>query len=270
MTRPGRDPPGHPLGPRLPDFLKSPLLGGWGFFLSCLRELGKKAQLPRLLHQRAISALAQCRAGRRIPIASSRCRQRQRRSEVRSVSEALILGGLERALNFDARCAKRHIHGCVQLIAAQVAGLACRADPLELKAGKRGRSRQVFDSILEGARNGSDDRLLIGGIQWSRCWRTASSCRGPQGCHARKCMRCPSLQVGLCPSLPASFNSPDSHDCKTGKAGFHFGADPVQWRACPSLMARARLLRVLPSDTGTQTRIRSFCGGEGPPKQIHR
>ena len=43
-------------------------------------ELGERSQFPRLLHQRVISALAQCRAGRRIPMASSRCRQRQRRA----------------------------------------------------------------------------------------------------------------------------------------------------------------------------------------------
>ena len=100
--RPGRDPPGHPPGPRLPDISKSPLSGGWGVFLSCLIELGKRAQLLRLLHQRAISPLAQCRAGLRIPIASSRCHPRQRRSEVRSASEALILGWLLASTEF--RC----------------------------------------------------------------------------------------------------------------------------------------------------------------------
>ena len=56
----------------------------------------------------------------------------------------------------------------------------------------------------------------------------------------------------LCPSLLESFNSPDSSDAETAKAGFYFGADPVQWRACLRRMARARLLRVLPSHTGSQ------------------
>ena len=72
-----------------------------------LKELGKRSKFPRLLHQRAISALARCRARRRIPIASSRSHQRQRRAETKSVIEALILGGLEQALNFDASCAER-------------------------------------------------------------------------------------------------------------------------------------------------------------------
>ena len=114
----------------------------------CLKDWGK----GRLSHQRGKSGLAQRRAGWRIPIASSTCSQRQRRSEVRSVIEALILGGLERALNFDASCGKRQIPGCARLIAAQAAGLACREDPLELNGDKRGRSRRFFDSIFEGAR----------------------------------------------------------------------------------------------------------------------
>ena len=48
--------------------------------LTCLKELVKRSQFRCLLHQRTISALAQCRARRRIAIASSRCRQRQRRA----------------------------------------------------------------------------------------------------------------------------------------------------------------------------------------------
>ena len=56
----------------------------------------------------------------------------------------------------------------------------------------------------------------------------------------------------LCLSLSESFNSPDSSDAETARAGFYFGADPVQRRACLRRMARARLLRVLPSDTGSQ------------------
>ena len=103
-----------------PVFSKDPLLGGWGVLLTCLEDLGKRSQLPpRLLHQRAIGALAQCRAWRRISIASSRCRQRQRRAD--SVIEALILGGLERTVNFDASCTKRQIPGCARLLAAQAA-----------------------------------------------------------------------------------------------------------------------------------------------------
>ena len=56
----------------------------------------------------------------------------------------------------------------------------------------------------------------------------------------------------LCTSLLESFNWPNSPDCEPGTADSYFGADPVQWRACPRRMARARLLRVLPSDTGAQ------------------
>ena len=56
----------------------------------------------------------------------------------------------------------------------------------------------------------------------------------------------------ICPSLPESFDSPDSSDAETAKAGLHFGAGPVQWRACLGRIARARLLRVLPSNTGSQ------------------
>ena len=52
----------------------------WGILLTCHKELGKWSQFPRLLHQRPIGALAQCLARRWIPIASSRCRQRQRRA----------------------------------------------------------------------------------------------------------------------------------------------------------------------------------------------
>ena len=68
------------------------LPGGWGVLLNCLEQLGKRSQFPRLLHQRALRALAKCRARRRIPIASSRCRQRQRRAEAKSV----IRGGRPR------------------------------------------------------------------------------------------------------------------------------------------------------------------------------
>ena len=135
---------------RVPNFSKSPLPGSWGVMLTCLRELGKKSKFSRLLHQSAISALAQCRTRRRIHIASSRSRQRQRRAETRSVIEALILGGLEQALNFDASCPERQIPGSARLLASQAAGLACREDPLEFKADKRGRSRQVFNSCVLG------------------------------------------------------------------------------------------------------------------------
>ena len=56
----------------------------------------------------------------------------------------------------------------------------------------------------------------------------------------------------LCPSLQEIFNSPDSSDAETVKAGFYFAADPVQWRAFLRRMARTRLLRVLPSNKGSQ------------------
>ena len=81
-----------------------------------------------------MNPLAQCRAKRQIPIASRRCRQRQRRSEVNST--ALVVGGIERALNFDDSCAKRQIPGCARLIAAEAADLAYREDPLDLKNGQ--------------------------------------------------------------------------------------------------------------------------------------
>ena len=84
--------------------------------LTCLRELGKRSKFPSLLHQRAIHALAHRRTRRRVPIASSRSRQSQRRAETKSVIEALILGGLEQALNFDARCAERQMLGSARLL----------------------------------------------------------------------------------------------------------------------------------------------------------
>ena len=93
--------------------------------LSCLKELGKRSKFPRLLHQRDISVLAHCRARRRIPIASSRSRQRQRRAETKSVIEALILGGLEQAPNFDASCAERQMPESARLLAAQASTWSC-------------------------------------------------------------------------------------------------------------------------------------------------
>ena len=54
-------------------------------------------------------------------------------------------------MNFDDSCAKRQIPGCARFIAAEAADLACREDPLDFKADKRGRTRQVFDSIREEA-----------------------------------------------------------------------------------------------------------------------
>ena len=66
-------------------------------------------------------------------------------------------------------------------------------------------------------------------------------------------MHVPSLSANGCARLLLeSFNSPDSSDAETAKAGFYFGADLVQWRACLRRMARARLLRVLHSNTGSQ------------------
>ena len=127
-----------------------------GALLTCLKNCEKIAAPTAFVlagHWRACPY----RAKRRIPITSSRCRQRQQRAETKSVIEALTLGGLERALNFDARRTVRQIPGSARLFAAQAAGLACREDPLEFKGDKRGRSRQVFDSILEGVWSGSDD-----------------------------------------------------------------------------------------------------------------
>ena len=265
----GRDPPVDSSDPRLPNFSKSPLPGRWGVLLACLEELGKRSRSPRVLHQRATSALAQCRAWRRIPIASSGARQRQRRAEAKSVIEALILGGLERTLNFDASGAKRQIPGFARLLAAQAAGLACREDPVEFKPDKRGRSRQIFDSILEGACFGDNDSRLIrgyAGVDAGGPPRRIEAHRTAMPHDACAVLLC----KWLCPSLLESFNSPDSPDCETVKTGFYFGADPVQWRACLKRMARGRLLRVLPSNAGTQ-RLASgaFAVAKDHTSQIH-
>ena len=124
---------------------------------------------------------------------------------------------------------------------AEAADLACREDPLDFKTDKRGRTRQVFDSILEGARLGSDERRLKSGysgvdaggpprrIEAHRIAMPENACAVP-------------LCKWLCSSLLESFNWPDSPDCEPGAAGCYFGADPVQWRACLRRMARARLL----------------------------
>ena len=56
----------------------------------------------------------------------------------------------------------------------------------------------------------------------------------------------------LCPSLLESFNSQDDTRWETTKAGFLFGSRSRALAACLRRMAQARLLRVPPSDTGTQ------------------
>ena len=159
---------------------------------------------------------------RRIPIASTRCRQRQRRAEAKRVIEALILGGLERTLNFGASCAKRQIPGCARLLAAQAAGLACREDPL------------VALGVTTVVRLMPTREAMRGSLRRIEAHRTAM----PENvCAVPLCEE-------LCPSLLESFNSPDSSGAER--------ADPVQWQACLRRMARARLLRVLPSDMGSQ------------------
>ena len=83
---------------------------------------------------RATSTLAQRRVSRRIPIASSRCRQRQRRacdSRPKVSLKCSFLSGLKRTLNSDASCAESQ----PRLLAAPAAGLVCRAHPLVLKNG---------------------------------------------------------------------------------------------------------------------------------------
>ena len=83
---------------------------------------------------RATSALAQRRAWRRIPTASSRCRQRQRRAcdlRTKASLKRSFLSGLKRTLNFDASCAEPQ----PRLLAAPAAGLACRAHPPVFKSG---------------------------------------------------------------------------------------------------------------------------------------
>ena len=71
------------------------------------------------------------------------------------------MGGLERTLNLGASCAERQLPGCARLLAPQAAGLACREDPSEFEVDKRGRSRQVFDSILEGPSFGDVAKHLL-------------------------------------------------------------------------------------------------------------
>ena len=104
-----------------PVFSKDPLLGGGGVLLTCLEDLGKRSQLPPVFCTSVPLARSPCRARRWISIASSRCRQRQRRADAKSVIEALILGGLERTVNFDASCTERQIPGCARLLAGQAA-----------------------------------------------------------------------------------------------------------------------------------------------------
>ena len=102
-------------------------------------KLGERSRFPHLLLQRANSAPAQCRAGRRIPIASSRCHQRQRRAcdlRPRSSLKRSFWGGLKWSSNFDTSCAERQIPGCARLFAPQAAGLGCRANPLEFESGQ--------------------------------------------------------------------------------------------------------------------------------------
>ena len=97
------------------------------------RHLRERSQLPHLFHQRVISAW--CRAERRIPTASNRRRQRQRRkcdSRPRTSHDAHF-GNLERPLSLDAGCA-----GPQPRLLATQASLGCRAT--------RGRSRQVFNT----------------------------------------------------------------------------------------------------------------------------
>ena len=116
-------------------------------------KLGERSRFPRLLLQRANSAPAQCRAGRRIPIASSRCRQRQRRAcdlRPRSSLKRSFWGGLEWSSNFDTSCAERQIPGCARLLQRKQLVSGAAQIRSSLRADKRGRS-QVFDSILEGA-----------------------------------------------------------------------------------------------------------------------
>ena len=136
--------------------------------------------------------------------------------------EALTLGGLERALNFNASCTVCQIPRSARLFAAQAAGLACREDPLEFKGDKLARSRQVFDSILEGVWSGSDDSNSSDGcagvdgggpprrIEAQRLAMPENACAVP-------------LRKWLCLSLLESVNSLESSDAETGKAGFYVG-----------------------------------------------
>ena len=104
VIRPGRagTHPATLLGPAYPISPVAHSREGGGLPLLSQR-IGRKITVPPPF------ASAWCRVWRRIPPASSRFRQRQRCSEVKSVIEALIVGGIERALNFDDSCAKRKI-----------------------------------------------------------------------------------------------------------------------------------------------------------------
>ena len=77
----------------------------------------ERSQSHRLLHLRATSAFAQCRARRRIPIAK---RQGRACDSTQSGTETLVLLNRERTLNFDAGRAEPQ----PRLLAAQAAGLA--------------------------------------------------------------------------------------------------------------------------------------------------
>ena len=93
-----------------------------------------------------------------------------------------------------------------------------------------------------------EDRLVVSRPTERPCPRTHAPCLFAHGC---------------APLFRRASTGPTSRDCETGTAGCDVGADPVQWRPCLRRMARARLLRVLPSGTGAQRLASgSFCGGD--------
>ena len=99
---------------------------------------------------------------------------------------------------------------------------ASSQDPLEFKGDKRGRSRQVLDSILE---------VLALGVTAVQLMGMAGIDKGgpPRRIEAHRInMPGNACAVPLCKWLwPVPSDSPDSSDAETVKAGFYFGADPA-------------------------------------------
>ena len=74
----------------------------------------------------------------------------------------------------------------------------------------------------------------------------------------------------LCPSLQEIFNSPDSSDAETVKAGFLFCSRSRAMAGLPQANGADSLAQSPPFEQRiTTTRVWSFCGGEGSPRQVH-
>ena len=173
------------------------------------------------------------------------------------------MGGLERTLNFDASCAERQLPGCARLLAAQANGLACREDPLESKADKRGRSRQVYDSILEGLSFVYVNKHFVGGYAGVDA---GSPPRSSQDCHARESMHCPSLQV-VVPVSSRKLQLTRRHGLGNDQSRVLFWRRSRAAAGMSPSNGTARLLRVLPAFGYriVMSRVLSFCSSSGAP-----